>query len=93
MPVSDVVTPLPDQPDPGIVETYASDYDYGSSVPNLHLHAWVDGRVTINGISQQNAFFDREPSPWERQHQLPHRRRQWFPRRDFDRPHTRAHKP
>ena len=62
MPVSDIVTPLPDQPDPGIVATYASDYDYGSSALDQHLHAWVDGRVTISGISQQDAFFDREPS-------------------------------
>jgi hypothetical protein len=58
--VSDIVTPLPDQPDPGIVATYASDYDYGSSALDQHLHAWVDGRVTISGISQQDAFFDRE---------------------------------
>ena len=57
---SDVVSPLPDQPEPGIVQEYVSDYDYGSSVLNKHLHAWVDGRVTINGISQQDAFFDRE---------------------------------
>jgi hypothetical protein len=62
MPFSDVVSPLPDQVDPGIVATYASDYDYGSSVLNQHLVAWVDGRVTINGSSQQDAFFDREPS-------------------------------
>jgi hypothetical protein len=62
MPVSDIVTPLPDQPDPGIVATYASDYDYGSSALDRHLHAWVDGRVTISGISQQDAFFDRESS-------------------------------
>jgi hypothetical protein len=62
MPFSDLVSPLPDQPDPGIISYYVSDYDYGSSVLNQHLHAWVDGRVTINGISQQDAFFDREPS-------------------------------
>ena len=62
MPVSDIVTPLPDQPEPGIVATYASDYDYGSSALDQHLHAWVDGRVTISGISQQDAFFDKEPS-------------------------------
>jgi hypothetical protein len=62
MAFSDVVSPLPDQADPGIVTTYASDYDYGSSVLNQHLRAWVDGRVTINGVSQQDAFFDREPS-------------------------------
>ena len=60
MPFSDVVSPLPDQPDPGIVATYASDYDYGSSVLNLHLHAWLGGRMPINGISQQDAFFDKE---------------------------------
>jgi hypothetical protein len=62
MPFSDVVSPLPDQVDPGIVAIYAGDYDYGSSVLNQHLVAWVDGRVTINGSSQQDAFFDREPS-------------------------------
>jgi hypothetical protein len=62
MPLSDIVTPLPDQPDPGIVAPYASDYDYGSSVLNRHLHAWVDGRVTISGISQPDAFFDGESS-------------------------------
>jgi hypothetical protein len=59
---SDVVSPLPGQPDPGIVSTYVSDYDYGSAAFNQHLHAWVDGRVTISGISQDDAFFDREPS-------------------------------
>ncbi len=61
-PFSDVISPLPDQLDPGIVPTYAGDYDYGSSVLSQHLHAWVDGRVTINGSSQQDVFFDREPS-------------------------------
>jgi hypothetical protein len=60
--LSDVASPLPLQPDPGIVAIYVSDYDYGSSVLNQHLVAWVDGRVTINGISQMDAFFDREPS-------------------------------
>jgi len=58
---SDVASPLPLQPDPSIVATYVSDYDYSSSVLNQHLVAWVDGRVTINGISQMDAFFDREP--------------------------------
>ena len=58
---SDVVSPLPGQPDPGIVSTYVSDYDYGSAAFNQHLHAWVDGRVIISGISQDDAFFDKEP--------------------------------
>jgi hypothetical protein len=59
---SDVISPLPAHPEPGIIADYVSDYDYGSSVFNQHLHAWVDGRVTISGISQGDAFFDREPS-------------------------------
>jgi hypothetical protein len=59
---SNVVTPLPLQPDPGIQATYAGDYDYASTSPNQHLHAWVDGRVTISGSSQQDAFHDRQSS-------------------------------
>src|SRR2546430_2376030 len=58
---SDVVSPLPAQPDPGIQATYAGDYDYASSSPNQHTHAWVDGRVSISGTSQQDAFHDRQP--------------------------------
>ena len=61
MAFSDVVTPLPLQPDPGIVSIYVGDYDYGSSLLNQHLSAWADGRVIISGISQQDAFHDREP--------------------------------
>jgi hypothetical protein len=59
---SDVISPLPALPEPGIVADYVSDYDYGSSALNQHLHAWVDGRMTIGGISQEDAFFDKEPS-------------------------------
>ena len=54
---SDVVTPLPLQPDPGIQATYAGDYDYGSPVGTQHFRARTDGRVAINSNSQQNAFF------------------------------------
>ena len=57
---SDVVSPLPAQPDPGIQATYAGDYDYATSSANQHLHAWVDGRVAISGSSQQDAFHDRQ---------------------------------
>jgi hypothetical protein len=58
---SDVVSPLPAQPDIGVVPVYAGDYDYASSMVIQHLHAWVDGRVSINSQSQQDAFFDKEP--------------------------------
>src|SRR5438094_7812989 len=57
---SDVVTPLPSQPDPGIQPTYAGDYDYGSALLTKHLTSWTDGRVTISATSQQDAFTDRE---------------------------------
>ena len=57
---SDVVSPLPAQPDPGIVSSYVSDYDYASALYAKHLASWVDGRVPINGTYQQDAFTDRE---------------------------------
>src|SRR6478752_2656678 len=64
---SDVASPLPLQLDPGIRSDYAGDYDYASAVTTSHRHAWTDGRVIINGNSQQDAFTDRElvntPSP------------------------------
>jgi hypothetical protein len=58
--LSDVVTPLPAQPDSGIQATYAGDYDYGSAIVSKHLTSWVDGRVAISGASQQDVFFDKE---------------------------------
>ena len=60
MEFSDVVTPLPGQPDPGIIAEYAGDYDYSYQVGNAHLHPWADGRVDINSQSQQDAFFDQD---------------------------------
>jgi N-acetylneuraminic acid mutarotase len=57
---SDVVSPLPAQAEPGIVPTYASDYDYASALATKHLASWVDGRVAINGTYQPDAFTDRE---------------------------------
>lgn len=58
--LSDVVSPLPAQPDPGIQPTYAGDYDYASGILTKHVTAWTDGRVTISGQSQQDVFTDRE---------------------------------
>ena len=57
---SDVVSPLPLQPDPGIQPLYAGDYDYGSAVLTKHATSWVDGRNAISGESQQDAYTDRE---------------------------------
>jgi hypothetical protein len=63
--LSDVVSPLPAQPDPNIFYAYAGDYDYGSAILTKHVTSWTDGRVAINNIlgtptSQQDAFTDRE---------------------------------
>ncbi len=58
-PFSDVVTPLPGQPDPGIVAEYAGDYDYSHPSPTGHIHPWTDGRVTLNSAAQQDAFVDQ----------------------------------
>jgi hypothetical protein len=57
---SDVVSPLPAQPDPGIIPTYVSDYDYASAVATKHLASWVDARVPINDTYQPDAFTDGE---------------------------------
>jgi len=62
MAFSDVVSPLPGQPDPGIVDCYAGDYDYASAVVADHITSWDDGRVAVGGQSQQNTFFDKEPA-------------------------------
>jgi len=62
MAFSDVMSPLPGQPDPNIISFYAGDYDYASALATNHLSAWADGRVTISGQSQQDAFFDKEPT-------------------------------
>lgn len=56
---SDVVTPLPGQPDSGIVAEYAGDYDYSHASPTDHIHTWTDGRIPLSGASQQDAFVDR----------------------------------
>src|SRR5262245_42229268 len=58
--LSDVVSPLPAQPDPGIVSVYVGDYDYGSAIASKHVTSWADGRITISSQSQQDAFTDRE---------------------------------
>src|SRR5213080_1520682 len=58
--LSDVVSPLPAQPDPGIQPLYVGDYDYGSAILTKHVTSWVDGRNAVNGTQQQDAFTDRE---------------------------------
>ena len=59
--LSDVVSPLPAQPDGNVQSTYAGDYDYGSAIAGMHVTSWTDGRVAISGVSQQDTFFDKVP--------------------------------
>ena len=63
--LSDVVTPLPGQPDSTVQSTYAGDYDYGTAIATKHLTSWTDGRVTISGQSQQDTFTDSESTSSE----------------------------
>ncbi len=58
--LSDVVSPLPAQPDGNIQPTYAGDYDYGSAIASKHMTSWDDGRVAISNTAQQDVFTDRE---------------------------------
>ena len=62
MAFSDVISPLPGQPDAFIIAEYAGDYDYASALVNDHITAWDDGRIAVSGQSQQNTFFDKEPA-------------------------------
>jgi hypothetical protein len=57
---SDVVSPLPGQPDGTVQPNYQGDYDYGTAILGQHVSSWVDGRVTISGQSQQDVFFDTQ---------------------------------
>jgi hypothetical protein len=61
MAFSDVISPLPGQPDSAVQPNYQGDYDYGTATASQHYTSWDDGRVPISGQSQQDAFFDKEP--------------------------------
>jgi hypothetical protein len=62
-PISDVVYPVPIQPDGAVQPCYAGDYDHASfsndNNGDIAYHTWTDGRVVINSSPQQDVFFDR----------------------------------
>jgi hypothetical protein len=62
MAFSDVISPLPGQPDTTVQPNYQGDYDYGTATGSTHYTSWDDGRVTISGQSQQDVFADKEPA-------------------------------
>ena len=60
-PVSDVISPQPEQPDPNIQACYVGDYNYQSAISSNTWVTWADGRVQIQGHNQQDVFFAAVP--------------------------------
>jgi len=60
-PVSDVISPQPEQVDPGIQACYVGDYNYQSAVTGNTWVTWADGRVQVSGHNQQDVFFAAVP--------------------------------
>jgi 6-phosphogluconolactonase (cycloisomerase 2 family) len=58
-PISDVVIPQPEQPDPVVVLCYAGDYNYASAFGDTNYVTWTDGRIPVSGHFQQDVFFAR----------------------------------
>ncbi len=58
--ISDVPSPLPLQPDGSVQPCYTGDYDRSYGNDSAFYLPWVDGRVLINGNSQQDVFFDKQ---------------------------------
>ena len=60
-PVSDTISPQPEQPDPNIQPCYVGDYNYQSAVSSNTWVTWADGRVQVSGHNQQDVFFAAVP--------------------------------
>jgi hypothetical protein len=60
-PISDTISPQPEQPDPGVQSCYCGDYNYHSAISSNSWVTWVDGRVQISGHNQQDVFFAAVP--------------------------------
>src|SRR6266849_2820211 len=56
-PVSDVISPQPEQPDPTVQSCYAGDYNYHTAISSNFWVTWTDGRVQVSGHNQQDVFF------------------------------------
>jgi len=60
-PISDMVIPQPEQPDPVVVRCYAGDYNYVTAFGDTNFVTWTDGRVPVSGHFQQDVFFATLP--------------------------------
>lgn len=61
-PISDVVIPQPEQPDPNVQLCYAGDYNYVTAFGETNYATWTDGRVPVSGHFQQDVFFAPAPA-------------------------------
>jgi carboxypeptidase family protein len=60
-PVSDVISPQPEQPDGTVQSCYAGDYNYHTAISSNSWVTWTDGRVQVSGHNQQDVFFAAVP--------------------------------
>jgi len=60
-PVSDMISPQPEQPDPTVQSCYAGDYNYHTAISSNSWVTWTDGRVQVSGHNQQDVFFAAVP--------------------------------
>ena len=55
--------PEPAQQDPGVVNCYAGDYDYDTSLSGNAFITWTDGRRAVGGVQVQDVEFAKAPAP------------------------------
>jgi hypothetical protein len=60
-PVSEMISPQPEQPDGSVQACYAGDYNYHTAISSNSYVTWTDGRVQISGHNQQDVFFAQVP--------------------------------
>ncbi len=56
-PISEVLIPQPEQPDPAVQACYAGDYNYTTAFGDVHYVTWTDGRNAVSDHFQQDVYF------------------------------------
>jgi hypothetical protein len=60
-PISEMISPQPEQPDPTVQSCYAGDYNYHTAITSNSWVTWTDGRVQVGGHHRQDVFFAAVP--------------------------------
>lgn len=60
--VSGIIT-QPAQPDPSVVNCYAGDYDYDTTLSGSAFITWTDGTRSVGGVHVQDVDFAKVPIP------------------------------